>query len=147
MSLWAVLLVMVLFTCLLKVQGSLAYTRASLPCLSNLAVLFNTFKVLLLMDGGARLQKTSVTERLLSSSHVRERDKVGGVWNGFLLEKVRREGEGGILCLVDFVVKLIMIFSGIAFLPPSPSSPPFPPLVQLRDNPKSTELMQMDKRH
>ena len=82
----------------------------------------------------------SGTLQLLNSDHVRERDKallrgvlVGGVWNGFLLGKVRNshvpcrfcggEGHGGHLfweCT-------------------------FPPLVEIRENPEFHDLMEMDK--
>ena len=57
------------------------------------------------------------TLQLLNSDHVRERDKallrsilVGGVWNGFFLEKSKVR-----MCLVGFVgvVILMVIFSGI----------------------------------
>ena len=113
MSLWAVQ-VMVLLTCFLRVLGSLAHTGiltlmvgVGLVFLVSVAllVLFNTFKVLLLMDGGDLCNRAGFTGglidvdgslRLLNSSHVRERDKallrsilVGGVWNGFLSGNVR----------------------------------------------------------
>ena len=57
------------------------------------------------------------SHQLLVSSHLRERDKMllgailsGGVWNGFLLSKAKRED------LVGFAMPLTMtvIFSGIA---------------------------------
>ena len=67
-----------------------------------------------------------------------ERDKallrgvlVGGVWNGFLLGKVRI-----VMSLVGFVVVMIMmvIFFGICS---------FPPLVEVRENPEFHEFMEM----
>ena len=60
----------------------------------------------------------SGTLQFLNSDHVRERDKallrgvlVGGVWNGFLLERSRT-----VMCLVGFVVVMILMgtYFGIA---------------------------------
>ena len=80
--------------------------------------------------------------QLLNSSHVRERDKalsrsvmVGGVWNGFVLGKVRGEvfpcrfcgGADG---------------DGHLFL-----DCPYPPLVEIRENPEFYDLMREDKSH
>ena len=57
------------------------------------------------------------TLQLLTSDHVRERDKallrsilVGGVWNGFLLGKVRSQE---VPCRFCGVVIIVVIFSGI----------------------------------
>ena len=76
------------------------------------------------------------SHQLLNSSHVRERDKVllrsvmvGGVWNGFLLGKVRGE-----------VVSCR--FGGHLFL-----ECPYPPLVEIRESPEFHDLMRMDKSH
>ena len=78
--------------------------------------------------------------QLLTSSHVRERDKalvrsimVGGVWNGFLLNKFRElpvpcrfcgapDGDGHLFWECTF-----------------------PPLVESRENPEFHDLMRMDK--
>ena len=78
--------------------------------------------------------------QLLNSSHVRERDKallrsimVGGVWNGFLLERL-----GGILLLVGSVGLLMVMV--ICF-----GECTFPPLVEIRENPEFHDLMREDK--
>ena len=78
----------------------------------------------------------------ICSSHVRERDKMllrsimaGGVWNGFLLSKVRGEvvpcrfcggadGDGHLFWEC-----------------------PYPPLVEIRENPEFHDHMRMDKSH
>ena len=82
------------------------------------------------------------TLQLLNSSHVRERDKallrtilVGGVWNGFLLGRVRGQpvpcrfcgapdGDGHFL-----------------------GECTFPPLVEIRESPEFHDLMSADKAH
>ena len=80
--------------------------------------------------------------QLLNSSHVRERDKallraimVGGVWNGFLLSRVRGR---------DFPCR----FCG------APDNDghlfwdcTFPPIVEIRENPEFHDLMRLDKSH
>ena len=90
---------------------TLAWTRPGLPLLSNLAGPLQHFKAALLdawrnkvsadlcsRQGfrGGPLLDVHGSLQLLDSSHVRERDKallraimVGGVWNGFLLSRVR----------------------------------------------------------
>ena len=80
--------------------------------------------------------------QLLTSSHVRERDKallrsimVGGVWNSFLLGRVRSQivpcrfcgapdGDGHLFWECTF-----------------------PPLVEIRENPEFHDLIRMDKGH
>ena len=110
----------------------LAWSRPGLPLLSNLSVPLQHFRAAIL---GAWRDAVSAelctgkgfregplfdidgTLQLLNSDHVRKRDKallrsvmVGGVWNGFFLERyvVR-------MCLVGFagVVTLMVIFFGI----------------------------------
>ena len=91
---------------------------------------------------GTSLLDVRGSHQLLCSSHVRERDKMlsrsimaGGVWNGFLLSKVRREvvpcrfcggadGDGHLFWEC-----------------------PYPPLVEIRENPEFHDLMRMDKSH
>ena len=80
--------------------------------------------------------------QLLKSSHVRDRDKgllrsimVGGVWNGFLLGKVRCT-----LFHVGSVVRLIMM---VTFL----GECTFPLLVKIRENREFHDLMRKDKAH
>ena len=89
----------------------------------------------MLFRGGPLLDSEG-SHQLLTSSHVRERDKallrsimVGGVWNGFLLGKVRGEVVPCRFCGgVDG--------DGHLFL-----------LVELRENPEVHDVMRMDKRH
>ena len=90
---------------------ALAWSRPGLPLLSNLAGPIQQFKAAILdawrnkvaadLCGrkgfrGGPLLDVHGSLQLLNSSHVRERDKVllrsimvGGVWNGFLLGRVR----------------------------------------------------------
>ena len=80
--------------------------------------------------------------QLLNSSHVRERDKgllrsvmVGGVWNGFLLGRVR-----GQVVLCQFCGA--PDGDGHLFWECK-----FPPLVEIRESPEFHDLMSMDKAH
>ena len=90
---------------------ALAWVRPGLPLLSNLAGPFQHFKAALLdawrnkvaadlcgWEGfrGGPLLDVHGSLQLFNSSHVRERDEallrafmVGGVWNGFLLSRIR----------------------------------------------------------
>ena len=80
--------------------------------------------------------------QLLNSSHARERDKallrsimVGGVWNGFLLGRVRSQ-----VLTCQFCGALDgdgHLFWECTFLP----------LVEVRENPEFHDLMRMDKGH
>ena len=80
--------------------------------------------------------------QLLSSSHVRERDKallraimVGGVWNGFLLSRVRGQPVPCRFCgSPDNDGHLFWECT-------------FPPLVEIRENPEFHDLMRVDKAH
>ena len=90
--------------------------------------------------GGGPLLEVHGSLQLLDSSHVRERDKallrsvmVSGVWNGFLLGRVREQpvpcrfcgapdGDGHLL-----------------------GECTFPPLVEIRESPEFHDLMRMDK--
>ena len=132
----------------------LAWSRAGLPLLSNLSGPFQHFRAAILgawRDAvsaelcarkgfrGGPLLDIDGTLQLLNSDHVRERDKallrsilVGGVWNGFLLGKVRSQDVpcrfcGG--CDSD----------GHLFWDCT-----FPPLVEIREHPEF-HLMEMDK--
>ena len=80
--------------------------------------------------------------QLLNSSHVRDRDKgflrsimVGGMWNGYLLGKVREQ----------------LVPCGFCGAPDNDGhlfwECPFPPLVEIRENPEFHDLMRMDKAH
>ena len=78
--------------------------------------------------------------QLLNSSHVRERDKallrtimVGGVWNGFLLGHVRGQAVPCRFCGAPDN-------DGHLFW-----DCPFPPLVEIRENPEFHDLMSLDK--
>ena len=89
---------------------------------------------------GGPFLDVSGTLQLLNSDHVRERDKallrgvlVGGVWNGFLLGKVRN-------CHVPCRFCGGFDHDGHLFW-----DCPFPPLVEIRENPEFLELMEMDK--
>ena len=79
--------------------------------------------------------------QLLNSSHVRERDKallrtiVGGVWNGFLLGRVRGQAVPCRFCGAPDN-------DGHIFW-----DCPFPPLVEIRENPEFHDLMRLDKGH
>ena len=110
----------------------LAWSRPGLPLLSNLSGPFQHFRAAILgawRDAvsaqlctrkgfrGGPLFDIDGTLQLLNSDHVRERDKallrsilVGGVWNGFLLGKVRSQE---VPCRFCGVVTLMVIFSGI----------------------------------
>ena len=80
--------------------------------------------------------------QLLNSSHVRERDKallrsimVGGVWNGFLLRRVRGH---------DVPCRFCGAPDGDGHLFWECT---FPPLVEIRENPEFHELMREEKAH
>ena len=80
--------------------------------------------------------------QLLTSSHVRERDKallgsimVGGVWNGFLLGRVRSQSVPCRFCGAPDG-------DGHLFWECT-----FPPLVEIRENPEFHDLIRMDKGH
>ena len=89
---------------------------------------------------GGPFLDVSGTLQLLNSDHVRERDKallrgvlVGGVWNGFLLRKVKNCHVPCRFCGGDD-------HDGHLFWECT-----FPPLVEIRENPEFHELMEMDK--
>ena len=89
---------------------------------------------------GGPFLDVSGTMQLLNSDHVRERDKallrgvlVGCGWNGFLLEKVRNCHVPCRFCGGDD-------HDGHLFW-----DCPFPPLVEIRENPEFHELMEMAK--
>ena len=133
---------------------ALAWIRPGLPMLSNLAGPLQHFKAAILdawrnkvaadlcgREGfrGGPLLDIHGSLQLLNSSHVRERDKallrctmVGGVWNGFLLGRIRNQvvpcrfcgepdGDGNLF-----------------------GECTFPPLVEIRENPEFHDLMRMD---
>ena len=131
------------------------WNRTGLPVLSMMAgpikhfraAVFGAWRHRVSMDlcsrkgfrGGPFLD-VSGTMQLLNSDHVRERDKallrgvlVGGVWNGFLLGKVK---GCHVLCRFcggdDNDDHLFWDCT-------------FPPLVEIRENPEFHELMEMDK--
>ena len=77
--------------------------------------------------------------QLLNSSHVRERDKVllrnvmvGGVWNGLLLGRVRGHAVPCRFCGAHDSDRHLFWEC------------PFPPLVEIRENPEFHDLMRMD---
>ena len=80
--------------------------------------------------------------QLLNSSHVRDRDKgllrsimVGGVWNGFLLSRVKGQPVPCRFCgCPDNDGHLFWECT-------------FPPLVEIRENPEFHDLMREDKAH
>ena len=81
--------------------------------------------------------------QLLNSSHVRERDRallrsvmVGGVWNGFLLGRVRGQPVPCRFCGAPDG-------DGHLFL----GECTFPPLVEIRESPEFHDLMSEDKAH
>ena len=136
---------------------ALALIRPGLPLLSNLAGPLQHFKAAILdawrnkvaadfcgrkgFRGGPLLDVHGSLQ-LLNSSHVRERDKallrsvmVGGVWNGFLLGRVRSQVHPCRFCGAPD-------HDGHLFWECT-----FPPLVEIRENPEFHDLMRMDKGH
>ena len=137
---------------------ALAWVRPGLPMLSNIAGPIQHFKTAIL---DAWRNKVAVdlcvagrvfvvgpcwilhgSLQLLNSSHVRERDKgllrsilVGGVWNGFLLGRVRGQAVPCRFCGAPGG-------DGHLFWECT-----FPPLVEIRENPEFHDLMRMDKVH
>ena len=136
---------------------ALAWTRPGLPMLDNLAGPIQHFrsavldawrnKVAVDLCGrkgfrGGPLLDIHGSLQLLNSSHVRERDKgllrsvmVGGVWNGFLLGRIRNQAVPCRFCGVPD-------HDGHLFWECT-----FPPLVEIRENPEFHDLMRMDKAH
>ena len=133
----------------------LAWVWPGLPLLSNLAGPIQHFRAALLdawrnkaaadLCGrkgfrGGPLLDVHGSLQLLNSSHVRERDKallraimVGGVWNGFLLSRVRGQAVPCRFCgAPDKDGHLVW-------------DCPFPPLVEIRENPEFHDLMRLDK--
>ena len=134
---------------------ALAWVRPGLHLLSNLAGPIQHFKAALLdawrnkvtadLCGrkgfrGGPLLDIHGSLQLLDSSHVRERDKallraimVGGVWNGFLLSRVRGQAVPCRFCGAPDN-------DGHLFW-----DCPFPPLVEIREHPEYHDLMRLDK--
>ena len=133
------------------------WNRPGLPVLSMVAGPFQHFRAAVLgawrhevsvdlcsrkgFRGGPYLD-VSGTMQLLDSDHVRERDKallrgvlVGGVWNFFLLGKVKG-------CHVPCRFCGAPDHDGHLFWECT-----FPPLVEIRENPEFHDLMSMDKEH
>ena len=136
---------------------ALAWVRPGLPLLSNLAGPVQHFRAAILdawrnkvaadlcrpkgFRGGTLLDIHGSLQ-LLNSSHVRERDKallraimVGGVWNGFLLGRIRGQPVPCRFCGAPD-------HDGHLFWECA-----FPPLVEIRENPEFHDLMRMDKAH
>ena len=91
-------------------------------------------------DGRVPLLDVRGSLQLLNSSHVRERDKallrsimVGGVWNGFLLRRVRGH---------DVPCRFCGALDGDGHLFWECT---FPPLVEIRENPEFHDLMREEK--
>ena len=136
---------------------ALAWVRPGLPMLSNLAGPIQHFKTAILdawrnkiasdlcgREGfrGEPLLDVHGSLQLFNSSHVRERDQtllrsvmVGGVWNGFLLGRVRHQVVPCRFCGAPDG-------DGHLFWECT-----FPPLVEIRENPEFHDLMRMDKAH
>ena len=135
---------------------ALAWVRPGLPMLSNLAGLLQHFKAAIL-DAWSDKVAADLCDRkgfrsgplldihgslqLLNSSHVRERDTallrnvmVGGVWNGMLLGRVRGQAVPWFCGAPDGDGHLFW-------------ECPFPPLVEVPENPEFHDLMRMDKGH
>ena len=134
---------------------ALAWVRPGLPLLSHLAGPIQHFRAAVLdvwrnrvaadlccrqgFRGGSLLDIHGSLQ-LLNSSHVRERDKallrsimVGGVWNGLLLGRVRSQAVPCRFCGARDN-------DGHLFW-----DCPFPPLVEIRENPEFHDLMRLDK--
>ena len=136
---------------------ALAWIRPGLPLLSNLAGPIQHFRAAILdawrnkvaADLGGRegfrggpLLDIHGSLQLLDSSHVRKRDKallrtimVGGVWNGFLLGRVRGQTVPCRFCGAPDN-------DGHLFWDCT-----FPPLVEIRENPEFRDLMRLDNTH
>ena len=136
---------------------AVAWVRPDLPLLSNLAGPLQHFKAAILdawrnkvaadLCGrncfrGGPLLDIHGSLQLLNSSHVRERDRallrsilVGGVWNGFLLGRVRGQVVPCRFCGASDG-------DGHLF-----ADCTFPPVVEIRENPEFHDLMRMDKGH
>ena len=134
---------------------ALAWVRPGLPLLRNLAGPIQHFQAAILdawrkkvsadlccRQGfrGGPLLDVHGSLQLLNSSHVRERDKallrsimVGGVWNGLLLGRMRSQGVPCRFCGAPDN-------DGHFFW-----DCPFPPLVEIRENPEFHDLMRLDK--
>ena len=136
---------------------ALAWSRPGLPLLSNLAGPVQHFtaasldawrnKVAADLCGRAGFRSGPLLDvhgslQHLNSAHVRERDKallrsvmVGGVWNGFLLGRVKGQPVPCRFCGAPDG-------DGHLFW-----ECPFLPLVEIRENPEFHDLMRMDKGH
>ena len=136
---------------------ALAWSRPGLPLLSNLAGPVQHFRAAILdawqnkaaadlcgREGfrGGPLLDIRGSLQLLNSSHVRDRDKgllrsilVGGVWNGFLLSRVKGQPVPCRFCGAPDN-------DGHLFWECT-----FPPLVEIRENPEFHDLMREDKAH
>ena len=136
---------------------ALAWSRPGLPLLSNLAGPVQHFWAAILdawqnkaaadlcsREGfrGGPLLDIRGSLQLLNSSHVRDRDKgllrsvlVGGVWNGFLLSRVKGQPVPCRFCGAPD-------HDGHLFW-----ECPYPPLVEIRENPEFHDLMRLDKAH
>ena len=134
---------------------ALAWVRPGLPMLSNLAGPIQHFRSAILdawrnkvaadlcgrdFFRGGPLLDIHGSLQLLNSSHVRDRDKgllrsvmVGGVWNGFLLGRIRHQVLPCRFCGAP---------DGHLFWECT-----FPPLVEIRENPEFHDLMRMGKAH
>ena len=136
---------------------ALAWSRPGLPLLSNLAGPVQHFRSAIL-DAWQNKAAADLCGRegfwsgplldirgslqLLNSSHVRDRDKgllrsilVGGVWNGFLLSRVKGQPVPRRFCgSPDGDGHLFWECT-------------FPPLVEIRENPEFHDLMREDKAH
>ena len=136
---------------------SLAWSRPGLPLLSNLAGPIQHFRAAILdawrnkaaadlcdREGfrGGPLLDIPGSLQLLNSSRVRDGDKsllrsimVGRVWNGFLLNRVKRQPVPCRFCgRPDNDGHLFWECT-------------FPPLVEIRENPEFHDLMREDKAH
>ena len=136
---------------------ALAWVRPGLPLLSNwagpfqylMAAILDAWRDKVSVDlcgrqgfRGGPLLDVRGSLQLLNSSHVRARDKallhstmVGGVWNGFLLGKVRGQVVPCPFCGAPNG-------DGHLFWECT-----FPPLVEVRENPEFHDLTRMDKGH
>ena len=134
---------------------ALGWPRPGLALLSNLAGPVQHFKAAILdawrnkvsadlcdREGfrGGPLLDVHGSLQLLNSSHVRERDKLrsvmgGGIWNGFLLGRVRGQPVPCRFCgAPDSDGQLFWECA-------------LPPLVEICENPEFHDLMGMDKAH
>ena len=136
---------------------ALAWSRPGFPLLSNIAGLVQHFKAAILdawrcrdaagLCGRAGFRCGPLLDihgslQLLNSAHVRERDKA-------LLRSIMVVVSGMVCFLVGYEVRRFLVGSVglLTMLVIFFGDCPFPPLVEIRENPEFHDLMRLDKAH